>query len=92
MKYGKALALGMMLVAGAAWMPGPARAADDGRGGVAKVRLMIQKLNDSMAGLKDLDSLERAGMPKKDVDRMRRAMQRKINQMIEETIARIQAM
>jgi len=56
----------------------------------AKVQLMLKKLRDSMSGLKDLDELEKAGMSKKDVDRMRRVLKRKIQQMIDDTISSIQ--
>jgi len=61
----------------------PAVAADDG---MAKMQLVIKKLRSSMTSMKDFDELEKAGMSKKDVDRMRRAMQQKINQMTEEAV------
>jgi len=54
------------------------------------VRLLIQKLRDSMAALSELDELERAGMSHADVERMRKALKRKIQQMIDETIQTIQ--
>lgn len=64
----------------------PATAADDGAGGMGKIQIMLRKLQDAMVSMKDFDKLEKSGMPKKQVDRMRRAMQIKINQMMEETI------
>lgn len=60
--------------------------------GFAKVQLILKKLRDSMSGLNDLDDLEKAGMSKKDVDRMRSALKRKIDQMVEEAIASIQSL
>jgi len=59
-------------------------------GDIKQVQLLIQKLRDSMASLKELDELEKAGMPKRDVDRMRRALQKKIQEMIDETVQSIQ--
>jgi hypothetical protein len=66
-----------------------AAAADDK---MAQITLIIKKLRESMASLKDLDALEKAGMPKKDVDRMRRALKEKNQQMINEAIAEIQSL
>jgi len=60
------------------------RAAEDS--GMKKVHIILQKLQDAMVSMKDFDQLEAVGMPKKNVDRMRRAMQTKINQMMEEVI------
>ncbi|MDX8401928.1 MAG: hypothetical protein R8K47_04790 [Mariprofundaceae bacterium] len=80
-----ALALGLSVAA----TPSGVLAAEQDTG-FAKVQLMLKKLRDSMAGLKDLDELEKAGMPKKDVDRMRRVLKRKIQQMIDDTIISIQ--
>ncbi len=54
-----------------------------------RVQLLLRKLRESMQSLKDLDELEKAGMPKKDVDRMRRALKAKIQEMIDETVASI---
>ncbi len=59
---------------------------------MARLRIILQKLQDAMASMKDFDKLEQAGMPKKQVDRMRRAMQLKINQMMEEAIKDIHAL
>jgi len=42
--------------------------------------------------MKDLDELEKAGMSKEDVDRMRRAMEQKIQQLTDEAIASIHAL
>lgn len=66
-----------------------AHAADDEMG---RVKLLMQKLRESMQSLRDLDELEKAGMPKQDVDRMRRALQSKIQQMIDETVRSIRAL
>ncbi len=68
--------------------PAPVHGAEET--GFAKVQLMLKKLRESMASLKDLDELEKAGMSKKDVDRMRRALKAKIEELIDETIASIQ--
>ncbi|HXH65241.1 MAG TPA: hypothetical protein VNH42_07030 [Mariprofundaceae bacterium] len=59
---------------------------------MAQITLIIKKLRESMASLKDLDALEQAGMPKKDVDRMRRALEQKNQEMINEAIAEIQSL
>jgi hypothetical protein len=66
-----------------------AAAADDK---MAQITLIIKKLRESMASLKDLDALEQAGMPKKDVDRMRKALEQKNQEMINEAIAEIQSL
>jgi hypothetical protein len=42
--------------------------------------------------MKDFDELEKAGMPKKDVDRMRRAMTHKIQQLTDEAISSIRSL
>jgi len=59
---------------------------------MTRLRIILQKLQDAMASMKDFDKLEKAGMPKKQVDRMRRAMQLKINQMMEEAIQDIHSL
>jgi len=61
----------------------------DGEGGMARLKLILGKLRDSMESMKDFDELEKAGMAKKDVDRKRRAMRIKIEQMTEDAIASI---
>jgi len=59
---------------------------------MAKIQLILKKLRGSMASLSDLDDLERAGMDKRDVNRMRRAMKQKIKQLIDEAIDSIEAL
>jgi len=54
--------------------------------------LIIKKLRDAMGSMKDFDELEKAGLAKKDVDRMRRAMHAKIQQMMEDAIYAIRAL
>ena len=80
-------------ISGVLFVP-QAVAAEQGNtsGGMTRVRLILRKLQDAMASMKDLDALQKSGMPKKDVDRMRRAMQLKINQMMEDAIADIRAL
>ena len=58
-------------------------------GGMDRVRLELKKLRDAMASMKELNELEKAGMPKADVDRMRRAMMSKINDMMTDAMASI---
>jgi len=58
-------------------------------GGMDRVRLELKKLRDAMASMQELDELEKAGMPKTDVDRMRRAMMSKINEMMTDAMASI---
>ncbi len=59
---------------------------------MAKIQLILKKLRGSMSSMKDFDELEKSGMPKKDVDRMRRAMSHKINQLTDEAISSIQSL
>jgi len=46
----------------------------------------LKKMRSSMSSLKDLDELEKVGMSKRDVDRMRRAMNQKIKQMTDQAV------
>jgi len=64
-------------------------AAESG-GGMNQIHIILKKLQDAMTSMKDFDELESAGMPKKNVDRMRRAMNLKINQMMADVISEIQ--
>jgi len=57
---------------------------------MAQMRLTLKKLQDAMSSMKDFDELEKAGMPKSNVDRMRSAMQLKINRMMDEVLEEIQ--
>jgi len=57
-----------------------------------RVTIIIKKLRNAMGSMKDFDDLERAGLAKKDVDRMRRAMKDKIQQMMEDAIYAIRAL
>ncbi len=57
-----------------------------------RVRLQLKKLRDAMSSMQDLDELEKAGMPKSDVDRMRRAMQSKITDMMNDAMQSIRAL
>ena len=66
--------------------------AQEGTDDMVKVRIILKKLRDAMASMKDLDELEASGMPKKDVDRMRSAMQIKINQMMGEAMEDIRSL
>jgi hypothetical protein len=79
-------------VAAAAGAEAPATPATASSDKMAQITLIIKKLRESMASLKDLDALEKAGMPKKDVDRMRQALEQKNQEMINEAIAEIQSL
>ncbi|MDQ6987245.1 MAG: hypothetical protein Q9M25_05540 [Mariprofundaceae bacterium] len=68
----------------------PQAVADEGS--MAKIQLILRKLRSSMSSMKDFDELEKVGMPKSDVDRMRRAMTRKIKQLTDEAINSIRAL
>lgn len=59
---------------------------------MAKIQLILKKLRGSMGNMKDFDELEAAGMPKSDVDRMRRAMNHKIDQLTDEAISSIESL
>ncbi len=61
----------------------PAYAAD---GNMAQVQLILKKLKSSMENMKDFDELEKAGMDKRDVDRLRNAMRAKIRQMTSDAV------
>jgi len=67
-------------------------AAESASAGMKRVTLIIRKLREAMGSMKDFDELEKAGLRKKDVDRMRRAMQAKIQQMMEDAIYAIRAL
>ncbi len=56
---------------------------------MAQIQLILKKLRGSMSSMKDFDELEKAGMSKKDVDRMRRAMTEKIQQLTDDAVASI---
>jgi len=60
--------------------------------GMKRLTLILKKLRDAMGSMKDFDELEKAGLAKKDVDRMRDAMRNKINQMMEDAIYAIRAL
>ncbi|WP_236075408.1 hypothetical protein [Mariprofundus sp. EBB-1] len=68
-----------------------AAGAADADTGMKRVTLIIKKLRDAMGSMKDFDELEKAGLQKKDVDRMRRAMDSKIQQMMEDAIYAIRS-
>ena len=90
--WGLALALALGMLGGAEAIVAPLQAQESALSSDAQMRrvqLLLKKLRESMQSLNDLDDLEKAGMPKKDVDRMRRALKAKIQEMINETIASI---
>ncbi len=60
--------------------------------GMQRLNLILKKLRDAMGSMKDFDELEKAGLRKKDVDRMRQAMRHKIQQMMEDAIYAIRAL
>ncbi|WP_231288425.1 hypothetical protein [Mariprofundus ferrooxydans] len=66
--------------------------AADAVDGMKRLNLILKKLRDAMGSMKDFDELEKAGLDKKDVDRMRSAMKDKINQMMEDAIYAIRSL
>jgi len=68
-------------------MPMQAQASEMG-----SVSLILQKLRSAMSSTRDFDALERSGMAKADVDRMRRAMNIKIKQLTTEAVDLIRAL
>jgi hypothetical protein len=54
-----------------------------------RVRIILNKLRESLATMGDFDQLEQAGMRKADVDRLRAAMQSKIQMLQEEALLSI---
>lgn len=69
-----------------------AAAAENSMDGMKRLNLIIKKLRDAMGSMKDFDELEKAGLNKKDVDRMRQAMESKIRQMMEDAIYAIRSL
>ncbi len=51
------------------------------------LRVMISKLRDLVYNLRDINQLEEIGMPRQDVLLMKNALQQKINQTQQETVA-----
>ena len=60
--------------------------------GITKIQLILKKLRGSMTSMKDFNELEVAGMPRKDVERMRKAMSNKIKQLTDQAIDLIRAL
>ncbi len=60
----------------------PVYAADN----MAQVQLILKKLKSSMKNMEDFNELEKAGMDKRDVDRLRNAMKAKIKQMTTDAV------
>jgi len=69
-----------------------AHAATDSIDGMKRLNLILKKLRDARGSMKDFDELEKAGLNKKDVDRMRSAMEDKIRQMMEDAIYAIRSL
>ncbi len=94
-KWLKSLVFLLVIVATApnlspvSWQVHTPRAYAAEENGMAKIQLILKKLRASMTSMKDFDDLEKAGMPKRDVDRLRRAMSQKIKQLTDEAIASI---
>lgn len=63
-----------------------ADAAESSQDSMKRLNLIIRKLRDAMGSMKDFDELEKAGLDRRSVDRMRNAMREKINQMMEDAI------
>ncbi len=57
--------------------------------GMERVQLILKKLRSTMASMKDFDELEEAGMAKKQVDRMRKAMTQKVQQLTDDAVSSI---
>jgi len=56
------------------------------------VTIQLKKLRDAMSSMQELDELEKAGMPRQDVDRMRKAMQSKISEMMNDAMTSIRSL
>ena len=87
-----ALAAPLSISEGSATMGYHHVAAAESVGGMKRLNLIIKKLRDAMGSMKDFDELEKAGLNKKDVDRMRQAMESKIRQMMEDAIYAIRSL
>ncbi len=82
--------LTVFAISGGSWVStASAEAATSQDKSMANVQLILKKLRDSMLSMKDFDALEDAGMDKADVDRMRRAMKQKIQQMTSDAVEMI---
>ena len=57
--------------------------------GMERMQLILKKLRSTMASMKDFDDLEEAGMAKVQVDRMRKAMTQKIQQLTDDAVGSI---
>jgi len=53
------------------------------------LRIMVAKLRELVFNLRDIDELEKIGLPHSDAELMRLALQEKINQTQSETLALI---
>jgi len=60
--------------------------------GMDRVTIQLKKLRDAMSSMQELDELEKAGMPRQDVDRMRKAMQSKISEMMNDAMTSIRSL
>jgi len=56
---------------------------------MTSLRIMVAKLRELVLSLKDVDDLEKIGLPHSDAQLMRLALQEKINQAQSETLALI---
>ena len=56
---------------------------------MAQVQLILKKMKANIHNMKDFDELEKAGMDKEDVDRLRRATKAKVKQMTNDAVALI---
>lgn len=57
-----------------------------------QISTITKKLIQMTEASRDLDMLEQEGLSKSDVDRMRRAMKQKVNQLTNENIELIKAL
>ena len=86
----KIMAFAILLAVAAPIVPAQSNAAPQAQSSeIHNLKLVLSKLRESMAAAKDLGQLEEAGLPKKDVDRLRRAMESKIKQLVDNAITTI---
>lgn len=57
-----------------------------------RIQLILKKLRSTMASMKDFDELEAAGMPKSQVNRMRKAMEQKVQQLTDDAVESIRGL
>lgn len=54
--------------------------------GIAKLRIVMSKLSETLKANKDIESLKELGMPEQEVIRLQKALDMKVKQLTEDTV------